>query len=173
MRGTRRTVSHPSSGAEPGQVGTQGPGLLEGRVGWRDGAEAWAGMRWVLSFQGGWGAQARSSFHSAQGGGRSVRQEREHQTGDGEPGRPTRPVSPVIPIPLGSQPGSSSSCLSLPWDPQQPCSAERGGGVPRPPSLAMYPSTLQQCQGSAGLLSTCNGGIFPLQGAPQAPSPPP
>ncbi|RLV99448.1 hypothetical protein DV515_00009730 [Chloebia gouldiae] len=40
---------------------------------------------------GGWGAQARSSFHPAQGVGRIVRQEKEHdQTGDGESGGSVR-----------------------------------------------------------------------------------
>lgn len=85
-------------------------------------------MRWVLSLQGGWGAQARSSLHSAQGGGRSVRQEREHgQTGDEEPGGPTRsdPVGTCASL----CPSSSPSC----WAPSGFSFTEQKLLLPVPP----------------------------------------
>lgn len=134
-------------------------------------------MRWVLSLQGGWGAQARSSFHSAQGGGRIVRQEREHdQTGDGESGEPVRSgdmgicASLCPPLSLSCW-ASCGCCLSGPPLPVPPpeapmaalvCDAERRGGY-----LQVHhpcPYTLLGCSRVEAVpdCSTTEGGGFPL-----------
>lgn len=141
-------------------------------------------MRWVFCLQGGWGAQARSSFHSAQGAGRIVRQEREHdQTGDGESGGLTRSgdmgMCASLCPPLGSCWALSGCCLSglpLPLPTLEApmaalaCGGEKGRGLSRFTIPIHVP-----CQAATGLRQCWTGpkrGGFPLGNKGKTPQTP-